>query len=244
MDLVYMLKMGNYNPDLKYSLRSVQKYVRGYDRIWIVGFKPIWIQNVEYLKVQQNSSKYRNSLNNIIHMCLCNDISDNFVLMNDDFIAHEDVNIQTDLNLCLSSLDKKIEKFKTYPHSSWRDGFKDVKELLVKLGSEYFMDFEVHAPMVFNKNKFLSLINKDEIVDFVKHHDVLHYRTLYGNMYYKNPKSIRDVKISKDDDLTDEYLKRNKWISVYDGMVENRKYPKLNCFLKTLETSKYEKVIL
>ena len=242
MDLVYMLKMGNYNPDLKYSLRSVEKYVSGFDRIWVVGHKPVWIQNVEYLRVSQDSTKYRNSLKNIISMCMCKDISDDFVLMNDDFIAHDYVNVKTDLNLCLKTLDEKIKRFETYPHSSWREGFKTIKQLLVDLGSDHFMDFEVHAPMIFNKHKFLNIINNDKIVEFVKNHTVLHYRTLYGNIYYSNPKSIRDVKISKNSDLTDEYLHLDKWISVYDGMVEDRKYPKLNKFLNGLKISKYEKV--
>lgn len=245
MDLVYMLKVGNFNHDLKYSLRSVEKYVKGFDKVWIFGYKPFWVQNVEYVKVPQSSSKYRNSLNNIKTICETDDVSDDFVLMNDDFIVHKSININ-DVNLCLKDIDYKIEKYKNDSSSNWRRGFKDIKELLIELKSEHFIDFEVHAPMIFNKNKMLSLLNDERVQRFIRNHAVLHYRTLYGNMYFSNPKSIKDVKLDKDSDLSDDYLNIDHWFSVYDGVIENPKYQKLNSFLreKLKNKSKFEKSVI
>ena len=60
MDLVYIVKNSEVNEDLRYSLRSVAKFVP-HDKIWIVGYKPSWVQNVEYLPVPQNlGSKWKN----------------------------------------------------------------------------------------------------------------------------------------------------------------------------------------
>lgn len=39
MDLVYIVKNSEVNEDLRYSLRSVAKFVP-HNKIWIVGYKP------------------------------------------------------------------------------------------------------------------------------------------------------------------------------------------------------------
>lgn len=55
-DLVYILKQSDINPDLKFSLRSIEKFCT-YRKVWIVGYKPSWIKNVEYLPTVQTGNK-------------------------------------------------------------------------------------------------------------------------------------------------------------------------------------------
>jgi hypothetical protein len=82
MDFVYICKDG-INEELKYSIRSV---VESFPEatIWVVGGKPDWYTG-NYIKVEQKESKYKNAVKNLETICFSEEISQSFVLMNDDF---------------------------------------------------------------------------------------------------------------------------------------------------------------
>ena len=242
MDLVYIVRNGDNNPDLRYSLRSIAKFVQ-YDRVWIVGYKQKWIKDVEYIKVTQGPDKWQNSVNNIIAACKNEDISDDFVLMNDDFFAIKPVeDLEASCNVALGTLDDKIEKYKKY-RSGWFNAFRQAKELLQKMKiSEPYYDYESHSPIIINKKEFLEFISRSEIQDFIKSGKVLHKRSIYKNIYKITPKILsEDVKINKDDEV-DTRKEVCEWLSVFDNQVNNRYYPKLNKLLKDLfpDMCKYE----
>lgn len=235
MDLVYIVRNGDNNPDLRYSLRSVAKFVKC-DKVWIVGYKPKWVGNVEYIKVTQGPDKWQNSVNNIIAACESDDISDNFVLMNDDFFAIKPVeDLEKSCNVALGSLDEKIAEYKKY-RSGWYNGFRYAEELLKKMNiPEPYYDYESHSPIIINKQKFLDFIHRKEIQDFMKTPTkVLHKRSIYKNIYKITPSILKeDVKINKDIEVDSKKLVC-EWISVFDNQVNNRYYPKLNKLLKDL----------
>lgn len=243
MDLVYIVRNGDNNVDLRYSLRSVDKFVK-YDKIWIVGYKPRWVGNVEYIKVTQGPDKWKNSVNNIIAACESKDVSDDFVLMNDDFFAIKPVeDLEKSCNVALGSLDKKIEEYKRY-RSGWYNGFRYAKELLKQMNiPEPYYDYESHSPIIINKQNFLDFINRKEIQDFMKSPvKVLHKRSIYKNMYKITPTILKeDVKINKDGEV-DNKIDICEWLSVFDNQVNNRYYPKLNKLLRDLfpDVCKYE----
>lgn len=234
MDLVYIVREGDKNPDLRYSLRSVAKFVQ-YDKIWIVGYKPDWVGNVEYIKVSQTSNKWKNSISNIIAACRSEDVSDDFVLMNDDFFALTNINnLEDSCNVALGTLDQKIEKLKNY-RSGWYNGFRSAKELLKKMNiPEPYYDYESHSPIIINKKHFLEFIERPEIKEFMKTDKVLHKRSVYKNIYKITPKILEDdIKIDND---YETYIKKDicGWLSVFDNQVNNKYYPNLNNLLKTL----------
>lgn len=234
MDLVYIIRNGDHNPDLRYSLRSVAKFVQ-YDKIWIVGYKPRWVKDVEYIKVTQGPDKWQNSVNNIIAACQSEDISDDFVLMNDDFFAIKPVeDLEASCNVALGTLTDKIEEYKKY-RSGWFNAFRQARELLqqMKIPEPYY-DYESHSPIIINKKNFLSFIHRPEIQTFMRTAKVLHKRSVYKNIYKITPKILsEDVKINKDDEV-DTRKNVCEWLSVFDNQVNNRYYPKLNKLLKDL----------
>ena len=76
-DFVYILKESETNAELPYSIRSIEKYLNSYiNNIFIVGYKPTWIKNVNYIKTIQGSNKWKNSTNNVIQACKSKSISD------------------------------------------------------------------------------------------------------------------------------------------------------------------------
>lgn len=246
-DLVYILKQSDINPDLKFSLRSVEKFCN-YRKLWIVGYKPNWVKNVEYLPTVQVGNKWNNSMTNIIAACNCPSISENFVLMNDDFFILENIiDWRKTFNLCLNSIDDEWKKYeKRDKPSRWQYGFLYAKEMLDQLQCEKRYNYEFHGPIIFNKEKFLKMLEIPQIDEIIKTPKCFHKRSIYKNLYpdldLSNPKQFTDTKLKLGYDLLNMFL-HESFISVFDNVVDNdTKYPRLNAFLYRMfpSKSKYE----
>ena len=245
LDLVYIVKPGDNNEDLKYSLRSVAKFVP-HNKIWIVGYKPKWVQNVGYIPVAQKGNKWVNSVANIIAACKNNAISENFILMNDDFFAVKPItDIFTATNLSLGLLSDEADKQRNKTgNSRWAKAFVYVEELLESLGVEKpYYNYESHTPLLINRIKYLEVMNMPLVQEFMTTAKVLHKRTLYKNIDKIKPTFIRkDVKILPKEDDTNDRKNICGWLSVYDGQVGDKRFKYLNDLLLTLfpRPCKYE----
>lgn len=244
-DLVYIVKEDENNEDLRYSLRSVDKFVP-HNKVWIIGYKPSWIYNVNYLPVAQKDTKWKNSVNNILTACKCDDISDNFILMNDDFFAIKPIkNIFESINVSLGLLENMIEKQKAKKFATnWGKAFIYIGDLLREIGLDGpYYNYESHTPFLINKEKYLEVMNLPSVQKFMQTSKVLHKRTLYGNYVKMQTKILpKDVKILQKQDDTESRAQFCDWISVYDNQIGNKLFPQLNSLFKTLfsEPCKYE----
>lgn len=245
MDFVYIIKPGEKGVELRYSLRSIAKWYPNH-KIWIVGYKPEWLQNVEYLPVEQKGTKWTNSTNNVIAACNCEDISEDFILMNDDFFCIDPtMPLEDIINSNLGPLDKVIDHYGKQK-STWATGFKYINELLKKLKiEEPLYSYEAHLPLQINKKKFLEVISLSEVQEFMKTSKILHKRTLYKN--YDKPEKIitlkADTKVTKRKDISKKTLEVCGWLSTADGLVENPQFHDLNKILRQnlSESCIYEK---
>jgi hypothetical protein len=234
-DFVYIVKESEDNNELRYSLRSLYKFYPN-NKIWIVGYKPTWIQNVNYISVKQDQeNKWKNSVINIIEACKSKEISDDFILMNDDFVILKEIkSINTVINANLGSLDYNIEKFSKDP-DEWTEAFTNLKILLQDLNiSEPYYSYEAHLPLLINKQEFLKIINLPKVQEFMNTPNVLHKRSLYKNIIKpQNTETLLfDVKTHKENDDIVARLSICGWISVYNNQINNPKFPKLNFILK------------
>lgn len=246
-DLVYILKPSEKNTDLKYSLRSVDKFCH-FRYIWFVGYKPLWTKNTKYIPTVQNKDKWKNSIINYMAACKCPLVSDNFVLMNDDFFAINEIkDWDTNLNVYLGDLRDEVEKYKDEPKKSrWKYGFDYAVDLLTEMNCPTMYNYETHLPMIINKHRFLEMMKRPELIAFQQTEKVLHKRSIYKNLYpdtnLPEPRLIEDVKITLKYDLSSKWLKED-WLSVFDNVTNNHKeYPKVNSFLTKLfpEKCRYE----
>lgn len=233
MDFVYIIKELENNNDLRYSLRSIAKFYPE-NKVWIVGYKPSWVKNVNYLPVKQSEDKWKNSINNILAACECKDISKDFILMNDDFFMIKPlVPIEMIGNTSLGLLTNTIKKYTK--KSPWFDAFPQIQVLLKELNiPEPYYDYEAHLPLQINKKKFLEVMSLPEVIEFMKTSKILHKRTLYKN--YDKPKSITvlpaDAKINIAHDDSNKRVDICGWLSVYDGQIGNTKFYNLNSMLR------------
>ena len=245
-DLVYILKQSDVNPDLKFSLRSVEKFCT-FRNIWVVGYKPNWVKNVNYLPTVQSGNKWVNSMTNIVAACNCPEISEDFVLMNDDFFMLRSItDWRKTFNLCLNTIDEEAKKYENKNPSRWQYGFLYAKELLDALHCEKRYNYEFHGPIVFNKQKFLEMLEIPEIAEITKTSKCFHKRSMYKNIYpdldLPAPRHFSDTKLRLNYVLLNMFL-HESFISVFDDVVDNDiKYPKINAFLYRMfpEKSKYE----
>lgn len=199
MDIVYTVKQSLQNEELRYSLRSLENIP--HDRVFIVGYVPHFInkETINYISIPQASSKYQNTTNNLKQVCKLETLSDNFILMNDDFYVNKPIqNVEEELNLYRGEIEGVLRFYNAkYPlGTEYSNGMKQTKELLEGLGIEKPLSYELHTPFIFNKEKFLSMFD----IPGVKDIPVLHKRSLYGNLFYDKTKSkkILDVKVLKE----------------------------------------------
>lgn len=197
MDVVYLVKNCIENEELTYSLRSLVNIP--HDKVFIVGGCPHNVdkRKVTYISIPPTVTKYKTTTNNLKSVCLDSRLSSDFILMNDDFFILKPIkNPRKELNLCRGTI-KDVLKEMSYRHSvdsQYMLGMKQAEIFLSDLGHPEPLSYELHIPMVMNKEKFLSIFQLPYI-DSIK---VLHKRTIYGNLFMKDSTKIRDVKVYRD----------------------------------------------
>lgn len=203
MDYVYICRKGE-NEELRYSLRSIEKNMPE-GRVWVFGYRPDWYIG-DFIKVDDVGSKFENIRNCISVVAKDKNISENFILMNDDFFALKKINVLENFHGGL--LENKIIKYK---ESKMSPKYIKLLELtmrqLQKSGITNPIDYDIHVPMIMNK----IILNKAIDIAFFP-------RSAYGNLAKINGKKITDVKIYTKEKIKLDILKYdNSFISTEDN---------------------------
>ena len=90
IDVVIPLGSGSSwdNNELRFCLRSIEKYVGDLRKVYIVGIKPWWIKNIEHIEFFEKTDKNKdlNIVEKILKCCEVKDITNDFVFVSDDQI--------------------------------------------------------------------------------------------------------------------------------------------------------------
>jgi hypothetical protein len=179
MDCVYICRSGD-NEELRYSIRSIVKNLP-HSKVWIVGYKPDWYTG-DFIPVEDISSKFKNITNALRVVCDTEDISDDFILMNDDFFVLKPLDAMP--NFVGGTLSEKINEYRNIdPRSRYANILDDTNIYLVKKGIETPMDYDLHVPMIMNRNNLKSVITDEAFP-----------RSTYGNFFISGGEKITDVK--------------------------------------------------
>lgn len=180
LDLVYVL--GNdskwNNNELRFSLRSIEMYLKNYGNVYIVGRKPKWLTNVIHIPCEDTETPSQNILKKIKLACNKYKLTENFMFMNDDYFFTKEVSINNYPNYCTYSLFKETMSFN---RNNWyRRYLEYTYEYLSSLSLEHskFLKgripfFDVHYPIVYNRTKFLETFENFKMDKFV-------IKTIYG----------------------------------------------------------------
>lgn len=233
MDIVYLVKPEKLNLELLYSLRSLKNIE--HDRVFFVGNMPIGInkENIIYIPTEQNNTKYKNTTNNLLTACKDDRISENFIMMNDDFFIMKKIN-ENDLNLNRGYMKDMIQCYiNKYPqNTAYNEGAQDTLDLLKKMNIDNPLSFELHIPMIINKKNFIKMMSMPSVINI----PVLHKRSLYGNLFMKNTITTEDVKI------IDNYKIADKNCNFLSTMDSTFKRGKVGIYIRSIfnEKCKYE----
>ena len=182
MDLVYICRDGE-NEELRYSIRSAIKNLP-HDKIWVVGGKPDWYTG-NHISVSQTTSKYNNARENLRAITRSEEISESFVLMNDDFYIVNKVSTVPYMHAKTINDKIKIREDK-FSGNSYMRILRQTLSILSKFkkNGEPILDYELHVPMVMEKKKLSSILKYTGL-----------WRSIYGNMFNVGGIEITDVKV-------------------------------------------------
>lgn len=133
----------NDDEELRYALRSIDKYYE-HDRIFIVGQKPKWLKNVEFIPCEDFPQRESSIVNKILLACE-NGVSEKFVRWDDDHFALQPIE---EIKYWYKNNLKEWSEYKTV-----RGFYKDtVLNTISKFGEGNY--FDIHVPIVFEREKF------------------------------------------------------------------------------------------
>lgn len=185
-DIVYFVKESEENEELKYSLRTVELNFP-HRNVWFIGGCPKGIKPDKHLKVvQDKETKWENTNELMRAACECKNISDDFILFNDDFFV---LNPITELPYYYDgTLSERIYSLSGHSHSEYKQKLVGCRNML--LARNYTeLNYAVHVPIRINKVYQLKCMERFP--------QGLMWRSLYGNYINpQNPVPIKDPKIA------------------------------------------------
>ena len=159
-DVVYILKRELDTDELKYSLRSVEENfpIR---KVWFVGGQPKGFQNVVRLQHEQiGNCKWELIRSSMWKAVNAEDLTEEFFLFNDDFFVMKPVDTDSFINFVDGTLSRRIDEL----HAD--HGMNPYCRTLFKLEQELrtmhepTMNFDVHLPMLLNKEQVKATLYK------------------------------------------------------------------------------------
>ena len=188
LDVVYYCRGGS-NEELRYSLRSLEKNFP-HRKVWVYGEKPDWCKPDEFVGVLQTRNWKNTKWDNVrqMHRKVARNpqITEDFVLFNDDFYVMKPINgLPYYYNGSLFTLIKDIEYRRSGRASNYTKLLRRARSALCLIGRDT-NNYELHLPMVLNReklDKLLSIFPTQRVT-----------RSTYGNYYRVKGEERRDVK--------------------------------------------------
>lgn len=159
-DLIYILKADIDTEELKYSLRSVEKNFP-INRVWFVGGQPEGLEpDIRIPHVQIGNSKWEMIRSSMWKAVNDERLSEDFFLFNDDFFVMKPVDTDSFRNFVDGTLERRIDELHSESgmNAYTRTLFKLEQEL--KTMHEPTMNYDVHLPMLLNKEQVRSTLYK------------------------------------------------------------------------------------
>lgn len=212
IDLLYILGKGSrwHDNELRFSIRSAVKFFN-FNKIFIVGELPKWLTGVVHVPVPDNNkNKLLNARDKYLASTNIKELSDNFILMNDDFFFLK----QTDEipNYTRGKMSDQILQHQTMAGYYFKS-LCDTKNRLIGMGVDEPIDFEVHAPIIFNKEKLKTVI---AMVGTEKPYLL---RSCYGNLINLEPTEVLDYKAGNVVNFLAQLKRDENFLSIADGLI-------------------------
>ena len=184
-DVVYPLRRGNYNDELRYSLRSLSNVPHG--RVIVSGYVPNWLTNVVAIDREQlEPSGWAKARANI--EAALGEASDPFYLFNDDFYVMRPMDEIPVMHN--GPMAETIERFRRTRHTGayWR-GMVATHRVLEEWGYSNPLGYELHMPLLIHHKPFLTALDMGQGIE------ALAIRSMYGNVAQLQGEQKEDCKV-------------------------------------------------
>lgn len=187
-DVVFCIAPGVKRPELQYALRSLTMIP--HRRVFFIGGMPDWVVDVEHVPLPQKG-KWQD-LTRMWDLIPTMDLTPEFIYTEDDYFILKPVTDIPNYH-AKRELKNKVDWNKKYPRGSipftWAGSLRATYDLLVANGIKHPLSFDVHIPMIVEKDRIPHAWDPGNIP--------LRYRDLIGNTATREPvEIIRDVKCS------------------------------------------------
>lgn len=195
MDILYIVGTGShwYNYELKYSLRSLEKYGKNIDKVAIVGFKPHFLNDkIIHIPCEDiGKNKHTRILNKVLTAIKSGQLSDHFLISSDDHFYVK----ETDFNNL--PVYYKKEEIVGNDKKEYFKSLLETKEFLEQNGLTTYQT-NPHCNTHFDVNiynKYKDLFDKG-----MKLPNGLEMNCLMGNLLVKEgwePQFFKDTKVGR-----------------------------------------------
>ncbi len=210
MDIIYLYKKAPQSGiALRFSLRSISHIP--HDKVYVIGDRPKWLTGVIHIPFQDIENRsLMGQWEKIIMACKMGGVSQKFLLMHDDHLIMKPIK---DILYYHRGYISDIKKNKTrHYHDLKRTG-----ELFDKA-----LSFDkIHTPVVFDKDKFLALLDNYNIKNRYL------YKSLYGNHYGVESEYIKDCKARNFSILMQKLRDGDIFISLSPAVEKNKNLKKI-----------------
>lgn len=183
-DIVYILSDRTNPNELIYSLRSVEKNFP-YNRVWFAGGQPKGLTpDGRISHVQTGNSKWSRIRSSFVRAIECPEITDDFFLFNDDFFVMKKQKGEF-INFVDGTLKERVGELKQPRLNPYGFTLFKAEQELLTLGRTTW-NFDVHVPMLFNKELAKKNIGKCSSPQI---------RSVYGNLTGCPFVQHKDVKV-------------------------------------------------
>jgi hypothetical protein len=228
--------------ELRYTLRAIERNLKGFRNIVIVGQKPDWLKNVKHIPAGDPlpSNADGNITLKTLKACESNDVTDDFLFMNDDHVITHPTHIE-------DIPDYYKQDFEEYQEGYWNNSLHRIRVYrtwqALKEAGYSTINFELHVPNMINKKKYIDAVNR-----FSFDKDIgLCPKSLYGNLAvnWDTMKKIKDptIFIKKSmDEIRDKFENSKVPHVAYndEGLNTNLKYYLYKSFPKKSSFEKYD----
>lgn len=159
-DLVYLVRPGDENEELRFSLRSVARNLP-HNKVWIAGHRPAWVTNVESIELDPLPDKYDNQRQSLLAACDTEEVSDPFILMNDDFFVMRPIDRVEVLHgpTVAEHHQSYIDAGKSPDAPHVRAIWSTLEELR-RWGYENPLTYELHSPLPMSKSALAGMLRR------------------------------------------------------------------------------------
>lgn len=210
------------NIEIKYALRSIERYAIGWRKIWIVGTIPSFLHETDRIKLIQKKEYNHNKATRISRKVLWAfenlPMTNRIAFWNDDYLLINTIDVREILPYYRGTLMRKI----THTSGGWHKTLNITANALLEAGLPA-RHYDIHVPILLDRNKFCALgewwIRSRSAggMGFVM-------KSIYGNNYYKDtPFTTRDRKIQGNwsRDMIRSMINNGRWLISYgDGALK------------------------